>query len=130
MINITQVEQQIESLKSQTMEIIQDSSKSSQMHLYIDNLQAMSEEIKALQHLIAEHRDNVEGQAISRKIEEITELLMAKNKDQNCYDDALVRQLIQTITVKNQNTIHITYQCGYEHDQEIDIQVKKISRAS
>jgi len=129
-INVEQIEQRIAELKAATMDLISESVSSNTVGQNETRLKAMSDEIKDLHDMLAQYRQtsSTEG-TIKHRVDEITELLL-QVPEKSEYDDILVRQLIDTIQVMDENTLLITFKWGQEYRQSIDIKVRKLKRAA
>ena len=124
-INVHELQERINSITDETMKLIAENDITVELQI---KLEAMSDETKRIQQIIEEHKNDANEETVTRKMDEITELLEQGQDDEDVYNDDLVRQLIETIKVVNEDTLLIKYHCGYEHNQRIDIKIKKIKK--
>ena len=127
-INPEDLEGRIEILTAETMGIIEDDTK--EMHLYRDKLKAMSEEIKSLQQILEAYKAQHDMVRISRRVADVSAFLSAEETEENQYNDTLTRQLIETIKMGTNGTLHITYYGGLEHEQPIELQIRKLHKTA
>jgi len=128
-INVEQIEQRIAELKAATMELISESVSSNTVGQNEARMKAMSDEIKDLHEILVQYRQtNSTEDTIQHRVNEITELLL-QEPEKSEYDDILVRQLIDTIQIMDENTLLITFKWGLEYKQSIDTKVRKLKRA-
>ncbi len=129
-VDVAEVEQRIKELKDATMELIAESISSNTVGQNETRLKAMSDEIKDLHDMLIQYRktNNTES-TIRHRVDEITETLLSE-PEKNEYDDILVRQLIDTIMVMDENTLLITFKCGLEYRQSIEPKVRKLNQTA
>jgi DNA invertase Pin-like site-specific DNA recombinase len=129
-INVEQIEQRIAELKAATMELISESVSSNTVSQNEARLKAMSDEIKDLHDMLVQYRKTSGTEVtIQNRVDEITEILLHE-PEKSEYDDILVRQIVDTIQVMNDNTLLITFKWGLEYRQSIDTKVRKLNRTA
>jgi len=86
----------------------------------IADIEKFSEEMKALREFIeAEKAKQAAKQQNSAELDALLEQLENEDFAVNEYDDIVVRQLIEKITVVDKNTIRITFKGGFELRKEL-----------
>ncbi len=129
-INVEQVEKRIAELKDATMELISESVNNNTVGENEARLKAMSDEIKELHDMLVQYRQTSDTEnTIQSRMDEIRELLL-QEPEKSEYDDILVRQIIDTILVMDENTLLITFKWGLEYRQNIDLKVHKQKRSA
>ncbi|WP_066460114.1 recombinase family protein [Anaerotruncus rubiinfantis] len=126
-INVEQMEQRMAELKEQTLAMINQSIDSHTVGENESSFKAMSDELRALHDMLTEYKAASGTQvSIEQKISDCAEFLEQEPIDYNTYNDALVRQLIDTIKVKNENALMIYFKSGLEYEQPIQPKVRKL----
>lgn len=125
-VNVLELQAKIDELTAETMSIITDADKSKQMHLYAQKLKTMSDEIKRIKAVIQQHQESQVSLTIDKKVVEIKQAL--QEEQTATWSEALIRQLITSIEVKSETTLHITFATGYECDQPITLRVKQLGK--
>lgn len=127
-VDVAQIEQRIAELKVATMELISESVSSNTVGQNESRLKAMSDEIKDLHDMLVQYGQTSSTEnTIQSRVDEIRELLL-REPEKSEYDDILVRQIIDTILVMDENTLLITFKWGLEYRQNIDLKVHKQKR--
>lgn len=126
-INVEQIEQRMAELKAQTMDLISQSISSNTVGENEGRLKALSDEIRALHDMLVEYKATSGTQvSIEQQISDFTEFLEQEPIDYTAYNDVLVRQLIDTIKIKNETTLMIYFKSGLEYEQSIHPKVRKL----
>lgn len=126
-----QIERRIGELKAETMELVAQSIAANTVGENEGRLKAMSDEIKSLCDMLAEFRQSCKTESgIESRMAQITEILENEPEGSGVYNDALVRQLIDTIKVMGEDKLEITFQCGLRYEQSIAPKVRKLNKAS
>lgn len=129
-IDVKQVEQRIAELKDTTMQIIKESVSNNTVGANEAQLKAMSDEIKELHDMLIEYRKTSGSEnTIQSRMDEIQDLLLQEQEKKE-YDDILVRQLIDRISVVDENTILITFKWGLEYKQNLSLKIHKQKKAA
>lgn len=125
-INVEQIEERINELRENTMALVQESILSNTVGENELRLRAMSDEIKSLNDIITDYKNN-QGldNSIENKIHELEEILDAEPEQTNEYDDELVRQLIDTIKVIGTDKILVIFKCGITYEQSLHRNIRK-----
>ncbi len=126
--NADALRKRIEELTAKTMAYVADSSEE-ELHLHLDKMREMSDEIKKLNELLNASKHNEYDREIETRLDEIKSD-MYKCTEENLYSDALARQLIHTIEVVSENTLLIKYHCGIESTQRIELKIRKLHSAA
>lgn len=127
-INVAQIEQRIAELKADTMALVAESIGTNTVGQNEERLKAMSDEIKALHNMLVKYRASDRSeQNIQSRVDEITTILEREPESAE-YDDTLVRQMIDSIKVVGEGTLHITFKCGMEYDQHLDLKVRRLKK--
>lgn len=129
-LDIGQIEQRIEELKTMTMALVQESVLSNTVGENEYRLRAMNDEIKGLSDIITDYRNSQgTGDNIENKISELEETLYSESDQSEEYDDDIVRQLIDTIKVMENDILHITFRCGITCEQPLKRNIRKSNAA-
>lgn len=125
------IERRIRELKAETMALVAQSISSNTVGENEGRLKALSDEVKSLCDMLAQYRasSNAES-AIQSRVDEITEILRSEPDADDTYNDALVRQLIDTIKVKGEDRLEILFTCGLTYEQPVTPKVRRLNRAS
>lgn len=128
-LDIEQIEQRIEELKTMTMELVQESVLSNTVGENESRLKAMSDEIKGLSDIITDYRNSQDNTNIENKICELEYTLYSEPDQSDEYDDDLVRQLIDTIKVMENDTLLINFRCGITYEQPLKRNIRRSNAA-
>ena len=128
-LDIEQVEQRIEELKTATMALIQESILGNSVGENESRLRAMSDEIKALSDMINDYKNRKSETDIENKLSSLEETLYSEPDESNEYDDDLVRQLIDTIKVMKNDKLIITFKCGITYEQTLQRTMRRSNAA-
>lgn len=130
-IDVAQIEGRISELKAETMALVEQCTASNTVGENEGRLRALSDEVKALCEMLAQYRaSSGAGDTIQSRIAGITEILENEPDASGAYDDALVRQLIDTIRVMGEDRLEILFTCGLTCEQRVAPKVRKLNRAS
>lgn len=130
-IDVDEIERRIARLKAETMELVTQSIGNNTVGENEGLLKAMSDEIKALSDMLAEYKRTCNTEStIENRVAEITEILENESEQNDAYNDVLVRQLIDTIKIIDEEKLEISFKCGLQYEQSISPKVRKINRAS
>jgi DNA invertase Pin-like site-specific DNA recombinase len=130
-IDVDEIEHRIARLKAETMELVTQSIGNNTVGENEGLLKAMSDEIKALSDMLAEYKRTCNTEStIENRVAEITEILENEPEQNDAYNDVLVRQLIDTIKIIDEEKLEISFKCGLQYEQSISSKVRKINRAS
>lgn len=124
-LDIEQIEQRIEELKAMTMALVQESILSNTVGENESRLKAMSDEIKGLSDIITDYRNSQDNTNIENKICELEYTLYSEPDQSDEYDDDLVRQLIDTIKVMENDTLLINFRCGITYEQPLKRNIRR-----
>lgn len=128
-LDMEQIEQRIEELKTMTMELVQESVLSNTVGENESRLKAMSDEIKGLSNIITDYRNSQDNTNIENKICELEYTLYSEPDQSDEYDDDLVRQLIDTIKVMENDTLLINFRCGITYEQPLKRNIRRSNAA-
>ena len=130
-INIEDMEQRIEELKSATMELMTASIGTDTVGENEGRLKAMSDEIKGLHDRLTEYRQScLTEKSVGGRTGDMTEALESEPEECIKYDNALVRQLIETIKVIGSDRLLVIFKSGFEYEQPITPNVRKNNRTA
>lgn len=130
-IDVDEIEHRIARLKAETMELVTQSIGNNTVGENEGVLKAMSDEIKALSDMLVEYKRTCNTEStIENRVAEITEILENEPEQNDAYNDVLVRQLIDTIKIIDEEKLEISFKCGLQYEQSISLKVRKINRAS
>ena len=125
-INITEIEKQIEILKSNVMELIKESISTHTVAANENRLKQMNDEIKSLTDTI--ERIKSQSSEDFGKIERLNEIL--ENVDtEDVYDDILTRNLINTIKVMDKDKLSIIFKTGDVYEKSFEATIKTQNRS-
>ncbi|MFI3326446.1 MAG: zinc ribbon domain-containing protein [Clostridia bacterium] len=120
-INVSKVEEQIATLKSQTMKIIEECTATHTIAEKHDVLKAMSDEIRELQTMLDQYKESgTIEEKIHKEVEEVKTFLENDTRDYEDYDDDIIRQVIRQIKVHDDGKLQILFNCGMEYETAID----------
>ena len=130
-IDVDEIEHRIARLKAKTMELVTQSIGNNTVGENEGLLKAMSDEIKALSDMLAEYKRTCNTKStIENRVAEITDIFENEPEQNDAYNDVLVRQLIDTIKTIDEEKLEISFKCGLQYEQSINLKVRKINRAS
>ena len=130
-IDVEQIEGRISELKAETMALVAQCTASGTVGKNEGRLKSMSDEIRDLCDMLAQYRQSSGAEdAIQSRIDAITEILENEPDAGGAYDDALVRQLIDTIKVKGEDRLEIVFKCGLTYEQSVTPKVRRLNSAS
>ncbi|MFI3325440.1 MAG: recombinase family protein [Clostridia bacterium] len=120
-INVSKVEEQIATLKSQTMKLIAECTATHTIAEQHDVLKTMSDEIRELQTMLDQYKESgtVEDK-IHKEVEEVKTFLENDTNDYEDYDDDIIRQVIRQIKVHDDGKLQILFNCGMEYETKIN----------
>jgi len=115
------IENRIKELHAVMLDLVQISAKSSASADYFDGkFKEISDEIKELQETLKNHEQRqVIAQNTQSRMAEIFKILENENFNLTKYDDALVRQLVDSVKVLPDSKIRITFKGGLEMEQAL-----------
>ncbi len=120
-INVSKIEEQIVTLKSQTMKLIAECTANRTITEKHDVLKAMSDEIRNLQDMLDKYKESeTTEEKIKKEVEEVKNFLENDTHDYEDYDDDIIRQVIRQIKVYDDGKLQILFNCGMEYETEID----------
>ena len=129
-INIEQIEQRIAELRADTMALVTQSIGDNTVGQNEVRLKAMSDEIKSLHDILVRYRkQHGTENTLRHRVNEMAEVITGE-QEMSEYNDSLVRQLIQTIEIMDEDRLMITFQCGIQYEQPISLKVRKLNKAS
>lgn len=125
-VDIVEIERQLDTLKSQTMELVATSIAQNSILENEEKLSQMNAQITELHRKVVLYRqnNNVKDE-ISEKVREYNEFLQLDTTPTDEYNDALVRQLISTIKVNNEN-LEIRFKNGAIFTQPMQLKIRKL----
>lgn len=111
----------MEELKNTTMNIIKESIRNStESSGYTEKLTVINTQMKLLQSTVEQLEKTVGSHSsIDLKLEQVKQALSKMTEDISEYDDRLVRQSIDMIKVRGQDSLHITFKDGFEYTQSL-----------
>lgn len=112
---------QIEQLQRKMMQLIEDSAKAANADEQFDQeYRIIADEIKELKKKKAKtQREHELAEAYEQRLQDMDGYMKKTNYLKREFDDDLVRRLIQTIKVINENRVEIQFQSGIVIKQEI-----------
>ncbi len=86
----------------------------------MSDIEKFSEEMKTLREFIETEKKQMTAQRGSAELDAILERLENEDFTMTEYDDVVVRQLIEKITVESKDTITVTFKGGFEVRKELN----------
>ncbi len=124
--NIEEIERRIDELKSSAMALITDSIAGNSVAENEEKLLAMNTEITQLHEKVVQFKtDNSTQKSISEKLKEYTEFLELETLQSETYNDTLVRQLIHTIKVAEEEIV-VHFKSGVTWRQRMELKVRRL----
>ena len=114
-----EIKKRIGGLNSEMMGLVEQSAKNSlNIEAFDDKFKIISDEIKMLKATLdAQEKNEMTRGSANTRIVEIFQILDNGNLDLTEYDDKLVKQLIETITVIDKDKIRIEFKGGFLAEQ-------------
>lgn len=117
------MESRIREMSKTMMELVAASTKAGNSGSYEKEFKAISDEIMSLQKELDRHKAQQNGpDAITLQIEDICRTLQDAPFECTEYKDSIVRQMIDTIRVMDEDTLHIVFKGGYEVEQCLNME--------
>ena len=119
--SVQAAQQRIDELAHNIDELIKLATVPESADTVMADIKKFSEEMKALREFIeTEKAKQVAKQQGSDALDAILERLENEDFTMTEYDDVVVRQLIEKVTVMDKNTINVTFKGGFEIRKELD----------
>ena len=118
--DLSETQYRIEEIKNKITEMVENGTVVENLEL----IKSMNQEAVKLNDMVDKYKLSYQNTSITSDAEEIERFLISEQSDYDTYDDKLVRQIIDTIKVINEQKIIVCFRNGLEYEQEMEVKVK------
>ena len=126
-VNVIEIENQIEILKTNVMKLIKESIATNTVTANEDKLKSMNDEIKTLNMEVEKYKEKNEKEF--NNLKNLEKSISSDVDNLYKYDDVLVRKFIDKIMVISNEKIEIKFKNGNTTEKHIDLKIRQLKYA-